>query len=79
MARKTASKKPKHKPFDSLQDRTAKGLNQSAYWHQVGVTQSGGSRYENGRRPSLPTRALVRMIHGGITDPHEAVNLARAD
>ncbi len=74
-----APKKTKIKSFDFLADRHAKQMNQNEYWRQVGVTQSGGSRYESGRKPSLPVRALLRMIHGGITDPHQAVELARAD
>ena len=29
--------------------RVKAGLNQSQFWSRIGVTQSGGSRYESGR------------------------------
>ena len=40
------------------------GLDQTAFWEQVKVTQSGGSRYENGHNVPKPTRALIRVIYG---------------
>jgi predicted transcriptional regulator len=39
------------------------GLNQIEFWSQVGVTQSGGSRYEAGRNIPKPVRELVRLVH----------------
>lgn len=39
------------------------GMNQSEFWHRVGVTQSGGSRYESGRNMPKPVRELVRLVH----------------
>ena len=39
------------------------GLNQHDFWSVVGVTQSGGSRYETGRDMSNPVRELVRLVH----------------
>jgi predicted transcriptional regulator len=39
------------------------GLNQHDFWSAVGVTQSGGSRYETGRTMSRPVRELVRLVH----------------
>ena len=38
-------------------------LNQSEFWEAVGVTQSGGSRYENGH--TIPTQILelIRIIY----------------
>jgi hypothetical protein len=29
--------------------RDKQGTNQTAFWSRVGITQSGGSRYENGQ------------------------------
>ncbi len=29
----------------------------------IGVTQSGGSRYESGRRMPRPVRELLRIVH----------------
>ncbi len=39
------------------------GLNQQEFWGRIGVTQSGGSRYESGRRMPKPVRALLRLVH----------------
>ena len=39
------------------------GLNQSEFWGAVGVTQSGGSRYESGRNMPRPVRELLRLVH----------------
>ena|SRR5450759_4520763 len=39
------------------------GLNQSQFWSAVGVTQSGGSRYESGRNMPKPVCELVRLVH----------------
>jgi transcriptional regulator with XRE-family HTH domain len=39
------------------------GLNQEEFWTQIGVTQSGGSRYESGRAMPKPVRELLRLVH----------------
>lgn len=39
------------------------GMNQSEFWSQLGVTQSGGSRYESGRSIPKPVQALLRLVH----------------
>ncbi len=39
------------------------GLNQQEFWTRIGVTQSGGSRYESGRRMPKPVRELLRLVH----------------
>ena len=55
------------KPFDTINNprdlRRKLGLNQSEFWSKVGVTQSGGSRYETGRRIPRPVRELLRLVH----------------
>jgi transcriptional regulator with XRE-family HTH domain len=38
-------------------------LNQHDFWSLVGVTQSGGSRYETGRRMPRPVVELLRLVH----------------
>ncbi len=48
------------------------GLNQQEFWSKVGVTQSGGSRYESGRAMPKPVRELVRLVHV------EGIDLSRA-
>lgn len=39
------------------------GLNQQGFWSKIGVTQSGGSRYESGRNMPKPVRELLRLVH----------------
>ena len=48
------------------------GLNQSEFWGKIGVTQSGGSRYESGRNMPRPVRELLRLVH------IEGIDLTRA-
>ena len=43
--------------------RNSLGLNQSEFWSRLGVTQSGGSRYENGRRMPPPVRKLLGIVY----------------
>ena len=43
------------------------GLTQSAFWGRLGVTQSGGSRYETGREAPPTVMAMLRLIY----DPEE--------
>ena len=56
MARSSKTTKPRH-----LRQRL--GLNQQQFWSAVGVTQSGGSRYESGRSMPKPVRELLRIMH----------------
>lgn len=39
--------------------RQKAGMNQGEFWGVFGVTQSGGSRYESGRRIPKPVRMLL--------------------
>src|ERR671928_11322 len=52
------------------------GLNQQQFWSAVGVTQSGGSRYEAGRSMPKPVSELLRLGHveneNAATEIHEA-------
>ena len=43
--------------------RKRHGLNQREFWRRVGVTQSGGSRYENGRSLPKPVRILLDIAY----------------
>jgi predicted transcriptional regulator len=43
--------------------RVRLGLNQQEFWGAIGVTQSGGSRYESGRNIPKPVRELLRLVH----------------
>jgi transcriptional regulator with XRE-family HTH domain len=55
------------KPFENIsnprQIRQRLGLNQQEFWGKIGVTQSGGSRYESGRQMPKPVRELLRVVH----------------
>lgn len=43
--------------------RKGLGLNQQQFWSKIGVTQSGGSRYESGRNIPRPVQELLRVVH----------------
>lgn len=43
--------------------RVKLGMNQQEFWSKVGVTQSGGSRYESGREIPKAVRELVKLVH----------------
>lgn len=54
------------KPVDKAEPREIRrklGLNQQQFWSKIGVTQSGGSRYESGRNMPRPVRELLRLVH----------------
>lgn len=54
---KTSKMHPKH-----IRNRT--GMNQQRFWAAIGVTQSGGSRYESGRRVPTPVKMLLTIAYG---------------
>ena len=56
-SQKTAEK------IDPREIRRKLGLNQQQFWSKIGVTQSGGSRYESGRNMPKPVRELLRLVH----------------
>jgi transcriptional regulator with XRE-family HTH domain len=64
------------KPFERISNpreiRRRLRLNQQEFWSRIGVTQSGGSRYESGRSMPKPVRELLRLVH------IEGIPLARA-
>ena len=64
------------KPFERITNpreiRRRLNLNQQEFWSRVGVTQSGGSRYESGRNMPRPVRELLRLVH------IEGIELAKA-
>ena len=43
--------------------RRETGLNQHDFWWPIGVTQSGGSRYERGRFMPRPVRDLLNLVY----------------
>ena len=44
--------------------RRKAGKNQSAFWDPLGVSQSGGSRYETGRAVPKLVGLLLTLAHG---------------
>lgn len=56
--------------------RKSLGLNQLQFWSKVGVTQSGGSRYEAGRRMPKAVASMLRLVHQEQIDVN---SLTRAD
>lgn len=50
-------------PVDPRDIRRKLGMNQQQFWSKIGVTQSGGSRYESGRNMPKPVRELLRLVH----------------
>jgi DNA-binding transcriptional regulator YiaG len=53
--------------------RKKTGLNQSMFWGRIGVTQSGGSRYESGRRLPKPVKMLVDIAYGNAKERGRAL------
>ena len=55
------------KMFEKIQNpreiRIKLGMNPQEFWGRIGVTQSGGSRYESGRNMPKPVRELLRVVH----------------
>jgi len=55
------------RPFERISNprniRRRLRLNQHEFWSRIGVTQSGGSRYESGRTMPKPVRELLRLVH----------------
>ena len=65
--------------FDPRALRIQLDLNQQEFWSAIGVTQSGGSRYENDRRIPKPVMELLRLRYQlgikleGITEENATV------
>lgn len=50
-------------PQKILSLRVRLGMNQAQFWGRIGVTQSGGSRYESGRKIPAPTALLLNLTY----------------
>jgi len=53
----------KKRKVDAFRLRKSLGLNQAEFWGRIEVTQSGGSRYENGRSMPRPVRKLLGIVY----------------
>lgn len=68
MSKKQLSAQDLFTPFKNTREfRRRLGLNQQEFWGSIGVTQSGGSRYESGRRIPKPVCALLRIAYEDVT------------
>lgn len=52
-------------------------LNQFDFWSRVGVTQSGGSRYEAGRSMPKQVAWLLHLTYGSAEQADELLNWLR--
>lgn len=57
--------------IDAREIRRKLGMNQQQFWSKLGVTQSGGSRYESGRNIPRPVQQLLRLVHVEKIDIHK--------
>ena len=57
------TKRSKLQKVDTRKLRQGLGLNQAEFWERLEVTQSGGSRYENGRAMPRPVRRLLGLVY----------------
>lgn len=64
MAEKTTRRAPVLSGEQTLAMRKKAGANQNEFWSPVGITQSGGSRYESGRNIPVPVRLLLLLKYG---------------
>ena len=68
------SEKKQPKPFaiDPVATRQKLGINQTKFWSRVGVTQSGGSRYESSRKIPKPVQRLlvIANLSSSAVTPH---------
>lgn len=71
--------KPKKLRYTTAEEirelRKKHSLNQSEFWTRLGVTQSGGSRYESGRRVPAPVLSLLQIAYG---TPKESLAVVEA-
>lgn len=51
-------------PAEIRDFRRKNSMNQLEFWARIGVTQSGGSRYESGRNIPKPVQLLLTLIYG---------------
>ena len=58
--------------------RQERGFRQDKFWTRVGITQSGGSRYENGRRIPKAVQVLLTVTYGSEEQAAEMAEALRA-
>ena len=53
---------------EAFAHRTNLQLNQSDFWNRIGVSQSGSSRYESGRKLPKPIQLLLHLTYATTTE-----------
>ncbi len=77
MSAKKASK-PWYGSFNGIVERRWKlGLTQGQFWGRVGITQSGGSRYESGRKVPKAVQTLLQIAYGTDAEAAAVVSSLR--
>ena len=61
---KPAKKLPSIRNYREL--RRKMDISQFEFWSRIGVTQSGGSRYETMRRVPKPTQTVIDLTYGPL-------------
>ena len=72
-----AAKQKTYTGEEVLAMRKKANLNQSEFWSPIGVTQSGGSRYESGRNIPKPVQRLLEIAYGTEKQSAAAVEALR--
>ena len=57
--------------------RQKHAMNQSQFWGRIGVTQSGGSRYESERNIPVPVQLLLHIAYATDDRSHRLVDHLR--
>lgn len=52
-------------------------LSQQAFWSRIGITQSGGSRYESGRRIPKTVQSLIDLVYSPYQDARKLLSQLR--
>lgn len=63
--------------LDPVAVRRKLGINQTQFWTPLGVTQSGGSRYESGRSIPKPVQMLLTIRYGTDKQAEKMVSTLR--
>ena len=58
--------------------RKSKNMNQGEFWSRLCVTQSGGSRYESGRKVPTSTMMLMQIAYGTEAQANVIVEALRS-
>ena len=65
--------------LEALAIRKKLSLNQSDFWTPFGVTQSGGSRYESGRKIPKPIQHLLIIAYGTSKQAQAVIDQLRGE